>query len=146
MTQKNIEYYFMECNMSIEQIADKTGLSVETIKALLIKPAVYIPEYQGRNRRAFQDHVKPFWIDTIMRKMLTKLFARYTVVGFGFKKKHYTFTRAEALEWMACYDHAIMYKGRVFCSERRTLKAWMFREGLLFLHNSPLQSSRKQKY
>jgi hypothetical protein len=60
MTQKNIEYYFMECNMSIEQIAEKTGLSVETIQALLIKPAVYIPEYQGRNRRAFQTHVKPF--------------------------------------------------------------------------------------
>ena len=46
--------------MSIEQIAEKTGLSVETIEALLIKPAVYIPEYQGRNRRAFQDNVKPF--------------------------------------------------------------------------------------
>lgn len=60
MTQKNIEYYFMECNMSIEQIAKKTGLPVDTIKALLIKPAVYIPEHQGRNRRAFQDHVKPF--------------------------------------------------------------------------------------
>jgi len=60
MTQKNIEYYFMECNMSIEQIAEKTKLPIETIKALLVKPAVYIPEYQGRNRRAFQDHVKPF--------------------------------------------------------------------------------------
>jgi hypothetical protein len=59
MTQKNIEYYFYECMLSIEQIAEKTGLSVETIKALLIKPAVYIPEYQGRNRRSFQDNVKP---------------------------------------------------------------------------------------
>ena len=59
MTQKNIEYYFYECMLSVEQIAEKTGLPIETIKALLIKPAVYIPEYQGRNRRAFQDHVKP---------------------------------------------------------------------------------------
>ena len=46
--------------MSIEQIAEKTGIPVEDIKALLVNPAVYIPEYQGRNRRAFQDHVKPF--------------------------------------------------------------------------------------
>lgn len=46
--------------MSIEQIAEKTSLPVDTIKALLVKPAVYIPEYQGRNRRAFNDHVKPF--------------------------------------------------------------------------------------
>lgn len=60
MTQKNIEFYFMECNMSIEDIAEKTRLPVDTIKALLVNPAVYIPEYQGRNRRAFQDHVKPF--------------------------------------------------------------------------------------
>jgi hypothetical protein len=56
MTQKNIIYYFEECMLSVEQIADKTGLSVETIKALLIKPAVYIPEYQGRSRQQY----KPF--------------------------------------------------------------------------------------
>jgi hypothetical protein len=60
MTQKNVIYYFEECNMSIEQIADKTGLSVETIEALLVKPPVYIPEYQPRQRRAFADNVKPF--------------------------------------------------------------------------------------
>jgi hypothetical protein len=56
MTQKNIEYYFYECMLSVEQIAEKTGLPVDTIKALLIKPAVYIPEYQGRNRQQY----KPF--------------------------------------------------------------------------------------
>ena len=56
MTQKNIRYYFMECNMSIEQIAEKTGLPVDTVQALLVKPAVYIPEYQGRNRQQY----KPF--------------------------------------------------------------------------------------
>jgi len=60
MTQKNVRYYFLECNMSIEKIAEKTGMSIDTIKALLVNPAVYIPEYQGRNRRVFQDHVKPF--------------------------------------------------------------------------------------
>ena len=58
-----------------------------------------------------------------MKKALNKLFARYTVQGVGFKKKHYTFTRAEALEWLACYPHATMYKGQVLHSERRTLKA-----------------------
>jgi hypothetical protein len=47
----------------------------------------------------------------------------YTVIGVGFKKKHYSLTRAEALEWLACYDHALMYKGRKLYSERRTLKA-----------------------
>jgi hypothetical protein len=60
MTQKNIIYYFEECMLSVEQIADKTGLSIETIKALLVKPPVYIPEYAPRQRRAMQDHVKPF--------------------------------------------------------------------------------------
>ena len=53
---------------------------------------------------------------------LCKLFG-YTVIGVGFKKKHYSITRADALEWLACYDHALMYKGRRLHSERRTLKA-----------------------
>ena len=42
--------------MSMEQIAEKTKLPIETVKALLVKPAVYIPEYQGRNRQQY----KPF--------------------------------------------------------------------------------------
>lgn len=53
MTQKNIKYYFEQCNLSIEQIAEKTGLSIEQVKALLVNPPVYIPEYQGRNRQAY---------------------------------------------------------------------------------------------
>ena len=57
MTQKNIKYYFEQCNMSIEQIAEKTGLSIQDVKALLVNPPVYIPEYQGRNRQQY----KPFW-------------------------------------------------------------------------------------
>ena len=60
MTQKNIVYYFEECMLSIEEIAEKTGLPVETINALLVAKPVHIPEYQPRNRRAFSDHVKPF--------------------------------------------------------------------------------------
>jgi hypothetical protein len=56
MTQKNIKYYFLECNMSIEQIAEKTGLSIEDVKALLVTPPVYIPEYQARQRQQY----KPF--------------------------------------------------------------------------------------
>lgn len=57
-----------------------------------------------------------------IHQLLCKLFG-YTVIGIGFKKKHYSLTRADALEWLACYDHALMYKGRVLYSERRTLKA-----------------------
>jgi hypothetical protein len=57
-----------------------------------------------------------------IKEQLCKLFG-YTVIGVGFKKKHYSLTRAEALEWLACYDHAVMYKGRKLYSERRTLKA-----------------------
>lgn len=53
-------------------------------------------------------------------QLFCKLFG-YTVIGVGFKKKHYSLTRADALEWLACYDHALMYKGRKLYSERRTL-------------------------
>lgn len=56
MTQKNVRYYFLECNMSIEQIAEKTGLPVEDVKALLVNPPVYIPEYMPRQRQQY----KPF--------------------------------------------------------------------------------------
>jgi hypothetical protein len=56
-----------------------------------------------------------------IKETLCKLFG-YTVIGVGFKKKHYSLTRADALEWLACYDHAMMYKGRRLYSERRTLK------------------------
>jgi hypothetical protein len=56
-----------------------------------------------------------------IKEQLCKLFG-YTVIGVGFKKKHYSLTRADALEWLACYDHALMYQGRKLYSERRTLK------------------------
>jgi hypothetical protein len=56
MTQRNVKYYFLECNMSIEQIAEKLSLPVDTIKALLVNPPVYIPEYQGRNRQQYKPY------------------------------------------------------------------------------------------
>jgi len=62
----------------------------------------------------------------IMQKEIKEQFCKlfgYTVIGVGFKKKHYSLTRADALEWLACYDHALMYKGRRLYSERRTLKS-----------------------
>lgn len=40
---------------------------------------------------------------------LKKAFGFYTI-GQGFKKRHYTFTYSEAVEWAACYDVATVYK------------------------------------
>lgn len=34
----------------------------------------------------------------------------FCVIGQGFKKRHYTFTYGEAVEWAACYDVATVYK------------------------------------
>lgn len=42
--------------LSVQEVAEKTGLSIETIEALLVKPAVYIPEYTPRQRQQY----KPF--------------------------------------------------------------------------------------
>jgi hypothetical protein len=40
-----------------------------------------------------------------------KFWFGYRVMGFGYSKTHYTFTRREALEWVACYDEgAIVLK------------------------------------
>ena len=39
--------------------------------------------------------------------MLKKAFG-FCVNGQGFAKKHYTFTRSEALQWVACYDDAVI--------------------------------------
>jgi hypothetical protein len=57
-----------------------------------------------------------------IKEQFCKLFG-YTVMGEGFKHKHYSITRADALEWLGCYDNATMYKGRRLYSEKRTLKA-----------------------
>ena len=34
----------------------------------------------------------------------------YMTIGNGFAKRHYTFTRSEALQWAACYDVATVYR------------------------------------
>jgi hypothetical protein len=60
MTQKNVKYYFEECNMSIDEIAKHMGVDAETVKALLVLSPVHNPQYVPRQRCAFNDHVKPF--------------------------------------------------------------------------------------
>jgi hypothetical protein len=39
----------------------------------------------------------------------------FTVIGVGFKKRHYTFTYSEAVEWAACHPlhGAVIYKGGI---------------------------------
>jgi hypothetical protein len=56
-----------------------------------------------------------------IKEQFCKLYG-FTVMGKGFKKKHYSLTCADALEWLGCYDNATMYKGRRLYSEKRTLK------------------------
>ena len=49
--------------------------------------------------------------------MLKKAFG-FCVNGEGFTKKHYTFTRSEALTWVACYDNAtITQRGNFVASK-----------------------------
>lgn len=55
-SQKNIKYYFEECMLSVEEIAEKTGLSVDTINELLVTPPVYIPDYVPRQRRQYKPY------------------------------------------------------------------------------------------
>jgi hypothetical protein len=42
----------------------------------------------------------------------------FCTIGEGFKKRHYTFTRSEALEWAACYDAATVYKRGNFVASK----------------------------
>lgn len=51
--------------------------------------------------------------------MLKKAFG-FCVIGKDFKKRHYTFTRSEALTWAACYDNATVY-------QRGNFVAWKYR-------------------
>jgi hypothetical protein len=43
----------------------------------------------------------------------------FCTIGEGFKKRHYTFTQSEALEWAACYDAATVYKRGNFVASKR---------------------------
>lgn len=44
----------------------------------------------------------------------------FCVIGQGFKKRHYTFTFGEAVEWAACYDVATVYKRGNFVALKAT--------------------------
>ena len=53
-----------------------------------------------------------------MFKTIRNYFAKtvgFTVIGIGFKKRHYTFTYSEAVEWAACHPlhGAVIYKGGI---------------------------------
>jgi len=43
----------------------------------------------------------------------------FCTIGQGFAKRHYTFTRSEALEWAACYDAATVYRRGNFVAAKR---------------------------
>ena len=45
----------------------------------------------------------------------------YKVTGVGFKKSHYTLSKAEAMQWMGCYDEALLFKGKTFIGSRKAL-------------------------
>jgi hypothetical protein len=51
---------------------------------------------------------------------LAKTFG-YKVTGVGFKKCHYTLSKAEALQWMGCYDEALLFKGKTFIGAKKAL-------------------------
>jgi hypothetical protein len=51
---------------------------------------------------------------------LAKTFG-YKVTGVGFKKSHYTLSKAEAMQWMGCYDEALLFKGSAFIGAKKSL-------------------------
>jgi hypothetical protein len=59
------------------------------------------------------------WEDEI-KLALCKAFG-YKVTGVGFKKSHYTLSKAEALQWMGCYDEALLFKGKTLVGSRKAL-------------------------
>ena len=59
------------------------------------------------------------WEDQI-KLALCKAFG-YKVTGVGFKKSHYTLSKAEALQWMGCYDEALLFKGKTLVGSRKAL-------------------------
>jgi hypothetical protein len=59
------------------------------------------------------------WEDQI-KLALCKVFG-YKVTGVGFKKVHYTLSKAEALQWMGCYDEALLFKGKTLVGSRKAL-------------------------
>ena len=59
------------------------------------------------------------WEDEI-KLALCKAFG-YKVIGVGFKKSHYTLSKAEAMQWMGCYDEALLFKGSALVGSRKAL-------------------------
>lgn len=51
---------------------------------------------------------------------LAKTFG-YKVTGVGFKKSHYTLSKAEAMQWLGCYDEALLFKGSALVGSRKAL-------------------------
>lgn len=51
---------------------------------------------------------------------LAKTFG-YKVTGVGFKKSHYTLSKAEAMQWLGCYDEALLFKGKTFIGAKKSL-------------------------
>jgi hypothetical protein len=45
----------------------------------------------------------------------------YKVTGVGFKKSHYTLSKAEAMQWLGCYDEALLFKGKTFIGAKKAL-------------------------
>ena len=45
----------------------------------------------------------------------------YKVTGVGFKKSHYTLSKAEAMQWMGCYNEALLFKGKTFIGAKKAL-------------------------
>ena len=45
----------------------------------------------------------------------------YKVTGVGFKKSHYTLSKSEALQWMGCYNEALLFKGKTLVGSRKAL-------------------------
>ena len=42
----------------------------------------------------------------------------FCTIGEGFAKRHYTFTYSEALQWVACYGNATVYKRGNFVASK----------------------------
>ena len=45
----------------------------------------------------------------------------YKVTGVGFKKHHYTLSKAEAMQWLGCYDEALLFKGKTFIGAKKSM-------------------------
>lgn len=50
MTEKHIIYLFDLVGLSYEEIALKSGLTVEQVRAIVCKPSPYPLQYNSRNR------------------------------------------------------------------------------------------------